>query len=143
MRSRRNGDFWRTRIHAEPRVRLRPFLPATLMLVAAHGPLMAASLTFTPAKIEFGVQPVNSESQPATVTLENDAGQPIQLTEIIPSGIDFRATHDCKNELAPGAQCAIQIRFKPRTAGDRIGIIEIVASDSPSPHFVPLSGTGR
>ena len=123
-------------------MRVRRWLP-TLILIAAHCPALAASLTFTPAKVAFGAQSVNSESQPAAVTLSNPADQPIQLTQIIVSGIDFAATNDCKDELAPGTRCSIQVRFKPRIQGDRIGIIEILASDSPNPHFVPLTGKGQ
>lgn len=113
------------------------------MLMVAPCPAFAASLRVTPARVDFRVQPVHSESQAATVTLTNDADRTIQLSGIIASGIDFVATNDCKTELAPGGRCSIQIRFKPLIAGDRIGIVEILASDSVSPHFVPLTGKGQ
>ena len=113
------------------------------LIIGPHYPLVAASLVLTPGKVDFGAQPVNSESPPATVTLSNETDQAVQLSEIIASGIDFTASNDCKHELAPQARCSIQIRFKPLIPGDRIGIVEILASDSLNPHFVPLTGTGQ
>jgi hypothetical protein len=65
------------------------------------------------------------------------------LQEIIVSGIDFPETTDCGKELAAGAKCSIQIVFQPATSGERIGNLEIAASDSHIPHFLPLTGTGE
>lgn len=121
---------------------VRQFALRTSLLFIPYSAL-AASLTITPAKVEFGVQAVNSESPAATITLSNDLGQSVQLSEIIASGIDFVASNDCKTELAAGARCSIQVRFKPLIQGDRTGIVEIVASDSENPHFVPLTGKGQ
>jgi len=124
-------------------VRVRHFAVRTFTLLFIQYSAVAASLSITPPKIDFGVQAVNSESQPASVILSNDAGQSIQLGEIIASGIDFIARNDCKTELPPGARCSIQVRFKPLIPGDRTGIVEIVASDSVNPHFVPLTEKGQ
>lgn len=124
-------------------MRIWRFAVRTLTVLVIPYCVSAASLNITPAKVDFGVQAVNSESHAATVTLSNDAEQSIQLSEIIPSGIDFIATNDCKTELAPGARCSIQVRFKPLVPGDRTGIVEVLASDSQDPHFVPLMGKGQ
>jgi hypothetical protein len=124
-------------------VTVRQVAVRTFTLLFIPHSALAASLRITPNKVDFGVQAVNSETQAATVTLSNDTGQSIQLSEIIASGIDFPASNDCKTELAPGARCSIQVRFKPLIQGDRTGIIEIVASDSEKPHFVPLTGKGQ
>lgn len=101
-----------------------------------------AGLTITPGKLDFGQQDLNSASQAVTVTIRNPAISPVPIEEIIASGIDFISHSDCGNQLAPGAECAVQIQFKPAETGDRSGILEILAADSAKPYFVPLTGTG-
>lgn len=102
-----------------------------------------APLSITPGKIAFGEQSLNAASQPLSITLANRSSTNIALAEIISSGIDFSSKSDCARQLAPGTQCTIQIVFKPVIAGDRMGVVEILANDSSNPHFVPLSGTGK
>jgi len=62
---------------------------------------------------------------------------------IISSGIDFSATHNCDQELAPGADCAIKVVFQPAISGERMGTLEVSSSGSLGPQFVSLSGTGE
>lgn len=102
-----------------------------------------AQLVIAPDKIDFGRQPMNSQSQPAAVTITNRSSTPITLEEILSSGIDFPSQNGCGKQLASGDSCSIQISFKPAITGDRTGILQITASDSPNSHFVPLSGTGQ
>lgn len=121
-----------------------------LLLVLAFTPLHPvqsqsadSALSITPEKVHFGQQALDSESQPITITLANRSPSAIALSEIICSGIDFAAKNGCGNQLAPGAQCAIQVAFRPVIAGERMGVVEILAGDSSNPHFVPLSGNGK
>jgi archaellum component FlaF (FlaF/FlaG flagellin family) len=102
-----------------------------------------AQLIIAPNKLDFGRQPLNSQSQPVTITITNRGSTPITLEEILSSGIDFPSQNGCGKELAPGASCSIQISFRPAITGERTGILQITASDSPNSHFVPLSGTGQ
>jgi hypothetical protein len=102
----------------------------------------AIALMIAPSRIDFGPQPMNSESRPVTITISNRASTPVTLEEILSSGIDFSSQNNCGKQLAPGTGCSIQISFKPAIAGDRTGILQITASDSASSHFIPLSGTG-
>jgi len=71
--------------------------------------------------------------------VSNPVNAPVALQEVMASGIDFVADSDCGETLAPSAQCAIQVLFKPAISGPRIGSLEINGSDSGSPHFVALS----
>ena len=121
----------------------RPLQAGVLFLALLTWPASAASLTIVPEKVDFGAEPVDSSGQSATVTLTNGTNSIIQLNDIISSGIDFRTTHDCHDALAPGARCSIQVLFKPVIPGDRIGLLEILASDSPTPYFVSLTGKGQ
>lgn len=101
------------------------------------------ALIISPKNVEFGKQSVASESAPVQITLRNPSNSAIHLDQIIPSGIDFESSNNCSDELPAGAECTVQVRFKPAISGDRMGAIAIAASDSGSPHFVPLAGTGE
>jgi P pilus assembly chaperone PapD len=102
----------------------------------------AAGLIIAPTRIDFGAQEINSQSAPIAVTISNHASVPVTLEEILPSGIDFTTQNNCGQQLAPGAECSIQMSFKPAIPGDRTGILQITASDSASSHFIPLAGKG-
>jgi hypothetical protein len=102
-----------------------------------------AGLVIAPARIDFGSQAINSQSAPTAITVSNHASVPVTLEEVLSSGIDFLAQNNCAHQLAPEAECSIQISFKPAIPGDRTGILQITASDSASSHFIPLSGIGN
>ena len=123
---------------------IRPLLVAILLTVAGQGlGQSAAPLNISPPSVTFAKLQVGSQSPPLTLTLSNPASSTIQLQEIIISGIDFAQSNDCGKELASGAKCSIQIVFKPATSGERLGNLEISASDRNVPHFVALTGIGE
>ena len=123
---------------------MRPLLVAILLIAAGPGlGQSAAPLNISPGSVTFSKLQVGSQSPPLTLTLSNPASSTIQLQEIIISGIDFTQSNDCGKELASGAKCSIQIVFKPATSGERLGNLEIIASDRNVPHFVALTGTGE
>lgn len=101
------------------------------------------ALIISPQNVQFGKQAIASASAPAQITVRNASSSPIRFDQIISSGIDFESRNNCGNELAAGAECTLQVTFKPAISGDRMGAIEIAASDSGSPHYVPLAGTGE
>jgi hypothetical protein len=108
-----------------------------------HGQMAAASLQVSPTHLDFGMQVVGSESRPEIITVSNPTSATITLAEVIASGIDFHEKSDCGKDLAPGAHCTIEVSFEPAISGQRIGSVYITASDSGSPHFVALVGTGE
>lgn len=101
-----------------------------------------AGLQISAAKIDFGEAAVDSESPPHPLTVTNATKSNIAMDQIIASGIDFSQKNDCGQTLAPGAQCTIQVFFKPATSGPRIGNLGVTGSDPASPHFIALNGTG-
>jgi len=122
----------------------QPLLVVILLTVAGRGlGQSAAPLNISPASVTFRKLQVGSQSLPLMLTLSNPASSTIQLQEIIVSGIDFTQNNDCGKELASGAQCSILIVFKPATSGERLGNLEIIASDRNVPHFVALTGTAE
>ena len=101
------------------------------------------ALVISPPQIAFEKQSVASESAPVEITVRNASNSAIHFNQIISSGIDFESRNNCGQELAAGAECTVQVTFKPAISGARMGAIEIAASDSDSPHYVPLAGTGQ
>jgi hypothetical protein len=109
----------------------------------AGGQTVPAALAISPANLDFGEHAVGSENQPMTVTVSNPTNAAIKLQNVFVSGIDFSNKTDCGQGLAPGASCTVQIFFKPAISGQRVGSLVITGSDSGSPHFVALVGTGK
>jgi hypothetical protein len=125
-----------------------PHVWITLVVAAfALSPLFAQTpptgLQVSAAKLDFGEAAVDSETPAQTVTLSNPTQSNITMEQIIASGIDFTQKNDCGKVLAPGAQCTIQVFFKPMIPGLRIGNLDVMGSDPASPHFIPLTGTGK
>jgi hypothetical protein len=97
----------------------------------------------TPESLDFGTRPVGSLTPPKTAVLANHGPKSLTITDIVTSGIDFAQTNACGQSLAPGADCTIQITFKPAIPGPRIATVQILDSDPASPQSIVLNGTGR
>jgi hypothetical protein len=118
-------------------------LAALLFLTPSYSQTPPLGLEISPARIDFGETEVNSDSPPRTISLSNPTKSTIAMQQVITSGIDFSEKHDCGQTLAPGAQCTIQVSFKPVIPGTRIGNLDVMGSDPASPHFIALTGTGK
>jgi hypothetical protein len=113
------------------------------LLIRVHPQTTPVGLQLSVARIDFGEAPVDSTSPPQNVILTNSTQSSITIDQIITSGIDFSQKNDCGQTLAPGAQCTIQVFFKPAIPGPRIGNLGVTGSDPASPHFIALNGTGK
>jgi hypothetical protein len=114
--------------------------------VLAHAAVVAqtpASLTVSPDKLTFSKTPVGSQSAPLSVTLTNVTKAPVQLEDLVVSGIDFSQANNCGKELAANASCSIQITFRPAIPGDRLGSLEVVGSGSNAAQLIALDGVGE
>jgi hypothetical protein len=119
------------------------FVVAVLLLpVRVHSQTQPAGLHISASKIDFGEAAVGSEGPARVVTITNPTKSNITLEQIITSGIDFSQKNDCGQSLTPGAQCTIQVFFKPAISGPRIGNLDVMGSDPASPHFIALNGIG-
>lgn len=108
-----------------------------------HSQTAPAGLQLSATKIDFGEVAVDSGTPPQAITLNNPMKSNIAMEQIITSGIDFSEKHDCGQTLAPGAQCTIQVFFKPAISGPRTGNLDVMGSDPASPHFIALTGIGK
>ena len=103
----------------------------------------ASGLQIAPNSLTFPAQKVDTAGPAQTVTLRNSGSNELQISDILPSGIDFAETNTCGASLAPGASCLITVTFKPATIGPRLGTMSIMSSGPGSPHRVALTGAGE
>jgi len=129
---------------------LRVFGCALLILAAGKYSFSADAQTSVkllkadPLQVDFGAVAVGTRTQPQTVTLTNDGTAPLPIASILVSGIDFAQSNNCGEQLAPGAQCTIQITFQPAILGPRLGTAIITTTNDPgSPNLLVLNGVGE
>jgi hypothetical protein len=78
-------------------------------------------------------------TQPAIV-ISSGTGQ-LTISGVSATG-DFSETDNCVGALAPNAQCAINVSFRPTAPGVRQGTILITDNASGTPHSISLAGMG-
>jgi hypothetical protein len=98
--------------------------------------------------LNFGNQLVGTASTAQTITVTNTGTAALTITSIAAGGTnsgDFAQTNTCPvspTTLAGGANCAINITFKPTATGNRTGSVSITDNAAGSPQSVALTGTG-
>ena len=83
-----------------------------------YGPAFSLSA----GSLEFGNQLLNLPASVQTITLLSNGGTALPITSIAIGGANayqFAQTNNCGTSLAPGASCAIEVAFKPTSAGRR------------------------
>ncbi len=114
-------------------------------------------LRLEPERLEFGSWLVGAESAPQTVTIHNEGDGPLVLGRLRTSlaelssvdGDEERAvgfavvTDGCSGgTVVPGANCQIEIAFRPLREGDARAFFEIEHSARQGRHALPVFGTG-
>ncbi len=98
--------------------------------------------SFNPTSgINYPFQLVGAASAPQTVTLTNTGTTALTVSSMKTSG-PFRETNNCGASVAPGAECAIHVTFKPTAVGSVGGLVTIPDSASSKPQVVELTGAG-
>jgi len=97
-------------------------------------PVSTSSLT-------FGNQGINTTSPALTAQLTNWGTTTLTVSQIQTTG-RFTQINNCKNPLAPGKSCNINVAFAPIAVGTPTGTLTITDNDPSSPQVVQLSGTG-
>jgi Abnormal spindle-like microcephaly-assoc'd, ASPM-SPD-2-Hydin len=96
------------------------------------------------AGVDFGQQPVNATSLPATVTLTNNGSDPLVISKIVMSG-DFSETDTCGTlpaTIAAGASCTLSIQFTPSQVGKGTGTLTITDNAGNGQQSITLTGLG-
>jgi len=104
------------------------------------------------ASVNFpGSQPKSTTSAPQMVTLTNNGDAPLVVSGLSFSGAQgddfFVGSSTCGGPIAPGASCAIGVRFAPQGLGARAGSLDITSNvpsgnNATSTQSISLSGTG-
>lgn len=99
------------------------------------------AVSFSPTKLNFPPQLLNTSSAARGVTLTNTGTGILTISSITPSG-NFSQTNTCGTSLAAGLSCTIMVTFTPSVSGAIPGTITVVDNTSDSPQVVGLAGTG-
>jgi hypothetical protein len=115
--------------------------PARVALSGIGG--LTGAVQITPSQVNFPTIGVGSTSSPATLTIANSSAA-VEL-----DGLKFSASPGfklgnttCKDSLAAGANCTLDVSFAPTTAGAQNGTLTLSSSQLAASATAPLSGTG-
>jgi hypothetical protein len=113
--------------------------------VSLSGTGTAPVATVSPTSLAFGNQSLTTASTVQSITLTNSGNAALSVSSIAISGAnasDFAQTNNCGSSVAAGANCTINVSFKPAATGNRTAALMIADSATGSPQTVALSGTG-
>ena len=113
--------------------------------VSLSGTGVSTGVTLSPSSVSFGNQAVGVGSAAHAVTLTNAGNSTLSVTGIAVFGVnssEFAQTNNCGSSVAAGANCTINVTFKPSAAGSRSAALAITDNATGSPQSASLSGTG-
>ena len=113
--------------------------------VSLTGTGTAPAVTFSPTSLSFGNQAVGTSSTAQLVTLTNSGTATLTIASVAVTGTnsaDFSQTNNCGTSLAAGANCTLNVTFKPTTTGTRSASLSVTDNATGSPQTVALTGTG-
>ena len=134
---------------------------ATIMIVSASSGGSAASqvialsgnggspstLAVSPTSLSFPDTPIRTSSAAQTVTLTNAGASPLNIFSFAAFN-DYAQTNNCipagasQGSLAGGAQCTINVTFRPTMTGAHNQLLQVV-NDTATPYInIPLTGNG-
>jgi Tol biopolymer transport system component len=103
------------------------------------------TLVVTPTALKFGQVAVGTRSATKTITVANKGTVALPLPWVNLRGFDtteFRMVSRCPNPLPAGANCAIDVRFAPASAGAKQARVVVATGPDGLRDKVPLRGTG-
>jgi hypothetical protein len=98
-----------------------------LVTAALSGTGTPAIATLSPQLLTFNPQPLNTSSDPQTITLTNISGLPLPLVSISAPD-NFFATSNCPATLDTNAGCTITVMFDPSSSSPDSGFLSVVTS---------------
>jgi hypothetical protein len=122
--------------------------PGGQQIVALAGSGTAPVVNISPARLDFGSQPVGSGGDGSQgLVLQNIGDAPLTITGVTLAGSqpgDFTITADGWTgvQLLPGQIAALNVRFTPTGIGNRSAALKITDDAIDGPQSVPLSGQG-
>jgi hypothetical protein len=98
-------------------------------------------VSFSPASLSFGGQPVYFPTSPLTMMLTNNGPAGVNIASIVASG-DYAVNQACGSSIVSHASCILSVTFTPSAAGIRPGYITVSDDDPGIIQTTALSGTG-
>ncbi len=114
------------------------------LTLAMNGSAGTAKINFSPANLNFGGQPLLSNSVQQSLAISNTGSAPADLSSMAISGTnspDFAMINTCPSTLPIDSTCSLSITFSPSGTGTRTANLSLRASAG-SAQTLPLSGTG-
>ena len=111
--------------------------PQTVLLAGA-----GTVVSFSPPKLNFGTVGLGG-SKVLPTTLTNTGSTTLTITRITASGSGYSQTNNCGSSIGPGANCTINVTFKPPGISLLIGTVSVYDNGGGSPQQVALSGLGH
>jgi hypothetical protein len=103
-------------------------------------------VTLAPTSLAFSAQTIGTTSAPKTITLTNNSGTTLNISNIVASG-EFAAapsgTSPCGATVAAASTCTFSVTFTPNVKGAISGAATVSDNAPLSPSVVKLSGTGQ
>jgi uncharacterized repeat protein (TIGR03803 family) len=103
------------------------------------------TVNFSTTGQTFASQLKGTTSSPQAVTLTNTGNATLSISNVTISGVDpsdFSETNTCGGNVAPGANCSINVTFTPTSTGNRTATVSITYNAPGGSQSVSLSGTG-
>jgi hypothetical protein len=115
--------------------------------IAARGvaPPGVPALEIKPGALDFGSIVPGTDARQALTVVSAGTGA-VDISAVVPpAGPDFSiASEDCAGQtLAPGADCSIEVIFRPSATGPHSDTLSVADSTADGHHDVALSGEGR
>jgi hypothetical protein len=105
------------------------------------------SLSLSPTSLNFGTVTVGNTSSPKSVTVTNVGTTTVTFTGFVLAGAaagDYLiSSNTCGATIAPGANCAVGVSFKPTKTGTRNAKLNVKNNGGGSPSSATLTGVGN
>jgi hypothetical protein len=106
----------------------------------------AINVQISPTSLSFGTESLNGTTNYFSVNISNIGSQTVDFIGITIVGAnpgDFLLNNLCGSTLGVGANCNVQVAFRPTAQGVRAASLSIADNAANSPQTVPLSGIGN
>ncbi len=114
--------------------------------ISLSGSGVQPNVMLSPKSLTFATQKVGTTSAPQNITLTNNGGGTLTISNISVTGTnagDFTQTNNCPATLATMGTCTITVTFTPTATGSRTANVTITDNASSSPQNASLKGTGN
>lgn len=120
--------------------------PGSPQTISLGGTASQPAIQIAPASAAFAAQSVGTTSAATTVTVTNPGTTALTMNGISIGGTDagdFAESDNCNagKSLGGGANCQVNVTFKPTATGSRSATLNISDNAAGSPQNIALSGT--